>query len=206
MFERCVDVPGTAANIGASLKDSAWRDLVEAQGDTFIPLCHEMPGIMGEAALVLLDQAAARFSSSVPQRAAFKAYWLTRLHVANIRGVAETIQENLPFARDLPFGPRANTEFFVSHPPPFPEHFDQASAGRRPVNSSLQVQQQWLPTANCPVHVQLAGGGNSTQRDAHYIDPLAPLGAGAGLGVCVFPFFRCIVLDDDDFNINGDEF
>jgi hypothetical protein len=157
MFERCVDVPGSAANYGAHVKETAWSDLVEAQGDTFIPLCHEMPGIIGEAALVLLDQAAARFSSSAPQKSSFTAFWLTRLHIANVRGVAETIQANLPVYRDLPFGSRADSEFFIAHPSPFPAHFDQAPVSRRPRDPASQ-----LPHDNPPVHVQPADDERGT--------------------------------------------
>jgi hypothetical protein len=156
MFERCVDVPGTAAIHGARLKDTAWKDLVEAQGDSFLPLCHEMPGFIGEAALVLLNQAAARFSPAQPQRNAFTAFWLMRLHIANIRGVADTIQESLPFHPELPFGPRAEREFFIAHPSPSPGFFDQASLSRRPRDPPLQIPQLPLPP------VQLADTDSDT--------------------------------------------
>jgi len=149
MFKKCVDYPGSAAIKGEGDKDKKWNDLVESQGDTFIPLCHEIPGIIGEAALSLLDKASARFSSSLPQRNAFKAYWLTRLHVANIRGVAETIQLNLPlYAVDHSLHHRHGL-FFHDHLSPFPAHFDQVPAPR-PQATSLDLQgTQRLPV--CPL-------------------------------------------------------
>ena len=57
-----------------TLKDNAWKGLVEAQGDVFVPLCHEMGGIMGDAALDLLSKAAARYSPITAQQNAFKCF------------------------------------------------------------------------------------------------------------------------------------
>jgi len=133
MYEKCVDAPGSAAAKEAQTKDNAWKELVECQGDVFIPLCHEMPGLVGEAAMSLLDQAAARFSPSASQQNAFSMFWLARLHVANARGVAATIMESLPSYAESPFRPRHLTNSVQAFPSPFPSHFEQSALGRRPV-------------------------------------------------------------------------
>ena len=138
VFTRCSETPGTAADLGANFKNKSWKEIVELQGDTFIPLCHETPGFIGDAALHLLGRAAARFSSSNPQRNAFKTFWLTRLHVANIRGVAETIQQHMPFYADDPFSQRY-TEEFHSHPSPFAEFFNQVPCASRPVSRNMRA-------------------------------------------------------------------
>ena len=63
-----------------------------------------LPSSRSDQILVaLLDEAAARYTPSVPQQNAFKGYWLARLHVANVRGVAETIERNLPSYAAHPF-------------------------------------------------------------------------------------------------------
>ena len=44
-----------------------------------------------------LNRAATKFAQTLPQRNAFKVYWLQRLHVTNTRGVADVIIQRLPF-------------------------------------------------------------------------------------------------------------
>eukprot|EP00615_Pteridomonas_danica_P014473 CAMPEP_0114391982 /NCGR_PEP_ID=MMETSP0102-20121206/10486_1 /TAXON_ID=38822 ORGANISM="Pteridomonas danica, Strain PT" /NCGR_SAMPLE_ID=MMETSP0102 /ASSEMBLY_ACC=CAM_ASM_000212 /LENGTH=120 /DNA_ID=CAMNT_0001550993 /DNA_START=375 /DNA_END=734 /DNA_ORIENTATION=+ len=61
-----------AADRGAAEKNRKWLGHTIAQGDIFMPLCHEHPGTMGEGALAVLERAAAHFSSSMAQRGAFK--------------------------------------------------------------------------------------------------------------------------------------
>ena len=115
---------------------------MEAQGDVFVPLCHEMGGIMGDAALDLLGKAAARYSPTTAQQNAFKCFWLTRLHLTNIRGVAETIQANLPFYADSPPPRNCNgAEFFIHHPSPLPAHLGHLVADRRPASAPLPWHQ-----------------------------------------------------------------
>ena len=74
VFTRCSETPGTAGDLGANSKNKSWKGIAELQGNTFIPLCHETPGFIGDAALHLHGRAAARFSSSNPQRNAFKTF------------------------------------------------------------------------------------------------------------------------------------
>ena len=88
---RCGQTAGLAASHGADLKDRAWLEKVHLQGDQFIPLCHEHPGLIGDEALALIHRASKRFSSSPPAQGGFRTYWLRRLHMANTRGTAEII-------------------------------------------------------------------------------------------------------------------
>ena len=100
----CSYVPGHAADLGATTKDNDWLDLVTQQGDLFQALCHEHPGRIGTVALYALNRAATKFAQTLPQRNAFKTYWLQRLHVTNTRGVADVIIQRLPF-EDQIFAP-----------------------------------------------------------------------------------------------------
>ena len=77
--KNCSQQMGYAATSGANDKDDKWIGYTLAQGDIFQAICHEHPGRMGEGAMAALDRAAARFAPTVPQRNAFKTYWLQRL-------------------------------------------------------------------------------------------------------------------------------
>ena len=59
---------------------------------------NEHPGFIGEGALALLDRAAARFATTMPQRNAFKTFWLQRIHLTNTRGTANLIISRMPFS------------------------------------------------------------------------------------------------------------
>ena len=121
--DKSITSPGSAADRGTNDKERAWLELVEAQGDSFMALCHEFPGLIGDSALGLLDRAAARYSSSNKQRSAFKAYWLMRLHITHTRGVAETLRHRFPFHDDSHFSHFDSGSFLV-HRSPFPETLD----------------------------------------------------------------------------------
>jgi len=58
------------------------------------------PGIISDGALALLDSAAGKFSPTATGRAAFKTYWLQRLHITNTQGTADFLNFKLPFALD----------------------------------------------------------------------------------------------------------
>ena len=92
---------GTAAEAGATAKDDKWKDLVLAQGDSFIALAHEDGGRMGEPALGLINHLAHRFGSTKTERAVFTNYALQRLHITSQRGVAALCRKLQP----LPLGP-----------------------------------------------------------------------------------------------------
>ena len=69
----------------------------------FLPSgCHEHQGIISDDALALLDSAAEQFSPTATGRTAFKAYWLPRLHITNLRRTADILNHKLPFAAELP--------------------------------------------------------------------------------------------------------
>ena len=92
---------GTAAEAGATAKDDKWKDLVLAQGDSFIALAHEDGGRMGEPALGLINHLAHRFGSIKTEHAIFTNYALQRLHITSQRGVAALCRKLQP----LPLGP-----------------------------------------------------------------------------------------------------
>ena len=121
--DNSITSPGSAADRGTNDKERAWLELVEAQGDSFMALCHESPGLIGDSGLGLLDRAAARYSSSNKQRSAFKAYWLMRLHITHTRGVAETLRHRFPFHDDSHLSHFDSGSFLV-HRSPFPETLD----------------------------------------------------------------------------------
>jgi hypothetical protein len=89
-------VPGHANNRGQIEKDRKFYDIVHSQGDQFIPLCHEHPGCMGAPAVALVDRCAERFSTSRPQQAVFKSYWLSILHFTVVKGTADLVKKHLP--------------------------------------------------------------------------------------------------------------
>ena len=98
VIDRCGSEPGHAALDGANEKEKKWKNALATQGDLFLPICHERGGgLIGDAALALLDQAAEKYSPLCRGRAAFKAFWLPRLHVTNARGTADVLNAKLPF-------------------------------------------------------------------------------------------------------------
>jgi hypothetical protein len=97
-FKQCCQTQGHASNLGAISKDRDWANISSAQGDQFQPICHEHPGFIGEGALALLDRAAARYATTMPQRNAFKTFWLQRIHLTNTRGTANLIISRMPFS------------------------------------------------------------------------------------------------------------
>jgi hypothetical protein len=125
IFPICCDTKGHAANLGVAAKDSAWLQLVHAQGDQFQAICHEHPGLINEGALALLKKAASRFGSTRQHSEAFKVYWLQRLHLANTIGTAEIIFQRLPITTEsmLPNTcphPPLNATLPLAHPNPHP--------------------------------------------------------------------------------------
>ena len=114
--------PGFAADLGTKEKNRNWLDLVEAQGDSFLAICHEFPGLFGDGALSLLDKAAARYSSSDKQRRAFKAFWLMRIHITHSRGVVETIRHRFPFHIEDSFS-HPNSGYFHANRSPSPKRW-----------------------------------------------------------------------------------
>ncbi len=90
--------------------------MLRSQGDNFLAICHEHPGIISDGALALLDSAAGKFSPTATGRAAFKTYWLQRLHITNTRGTADLLNFKLPFALDQPVTSQAISPFIQHFP------------------------------------------------------------------------------------------
>ena len=56
-YIRGSSLPGAAADAGANEKIDDWRELVDAQGDAFVPIAQEDGGCLNQAALDLFDEA-----------------------------------------------------------------------------------------------------------------------------------------------------
>ena len=103
---------GIAADAGALDKDRHWQQAVQLQGDSFIPLCHEFPGLIGQDALLLLSQSVSLLldhaggtplcSRSTKARDAFRTHWLQRLHMTNTRGAADVILARRTLSLHIP--------------------------------------------------------------------------------------------------------
>ena len=89
-------LPGAAADAGANEKIDNWRELVDAQGDAFIPIAHEDGGCLNQAALDLFDEAVRRAGGSAGEKQAFRVFWRQRIAVANAKGVASVIRHRTP--------------------------------------------------------------------------------------------------------------
>ena len=76
---------------GAARKNEAWLNQTLLQGDTFIPICHEVGGRQGAQANDLLDKICMSAGGSLSNRTAFKVCALQRQHAATFRGVAAVI-------------------------------------------------------------------------------------------------------------------
>ena len=129
--KNCSHQMGYAATSGANDKDAKWIGHTLAQGDMFQAICHEHPGRMGDGAIAALDRAASRFAPTIPQRNAFKTYWLQRLHMTNTRGVAELIFQQMPFCE----GDEVIPPFAV--PSPFPTTMELAHPNPRPISHHI---------------------------------------------------------------------
>jgi hypothetical protein len=117
-LDACCAMPGRAAQLGVQEKENNWLNLLRSQGDNFLAICHEHPGIISDGALALLDSAAGKFSPTASGRAAFKAFWLPRLHITNTRGTADLLNFKLPFAVNQPVTSQGISPF-IQHPSPF---------------------------------------------------------------------------------------
>ena len=89
-------LPGAAADAGANEKIDNWRELVDAQGDAFIPIAQEDGGCLNQAALDLFDEAVRRAGGSAGEKQAFRVFWRQRIAVANAKGVASVIRHRTP--------------------------------------------------------------------------------------------------------------
>jgi hypothetical protein len=118
-------IPGHGADWGAGEKNDKWEEEARHQGDTFIPLCHEVGGRLGEPAKDLVDLLA-RSAGVGPEREAFKTYALQRLRALTFSGVARIILARPPF-RTGPEVPPARGALPLASPPPRPAHRGRSS-------------------------------------------------------------------------------
>ena len=112
--DACCITPGFAAQQGVLEKERSWLELLKSQGDNFLAICHEHSGTISDGALALLDMAAGKFSPTSAGRAAFKAFWLSRLYITNSRGTADLINAKLPFLTNSHISTQA-TSSFIQH-------------------------------------------------------------------------------------------
>ena len=124
---RGASLPGAAADAGANEKIDRWRELVYAQGDSFIPIAQEDGGCLNQAALDLFGEAARRAGGSSGERQAFRVFWRQRIAVANAKGVATTIRHRTPICSGV-------------HWPIQPHHFSNLDfcPPARPTNTDSQ--------------------------------------------------------------------
>ena len=76
-------------------------------------LCHERGGLISDGALNLLRLASLKFSPSPNAQTAYTTFWLSRLHIANTRGVTDVINAKLPLLPDQPLTTQASSSFVV---------------------------------------------------------------------------------------------
>ena len=93
--------PGAAADAGAKEKIKKWGSYVDAQGDSFIPLCIEAGGRVGPPVEDFIDRITQKIGNTTAEKGAFKTYCWQRIYMASQLGVAKTIRANAPF----PCGP-----------------------------------------------------------------------------------------------------
>ena len=98
LVTRAATTPGFAADDGATDKLKAWEPHVRAQGDIIHPICMEDGGYFSEGGHELFDLACRSLGSTKGEASAFYTYWRQRLATTNIRGVAKTILQRIPFA------------------------------------------------------------------------------------------------------------
>ena len=65
IVEKASTTSGVAANKGEALKNKDWKELLDTQGDPFLPICHERGGLISDGALNLLRLASLQFSPSL---------------------------------------------------------------------------------------------------------------------------------------------
>ena len=77
-------------------KHAAWAALCASEGHISYPIASECTGRPCENTLALFETAAGRAGGSAGEQAAFTTYWRQRLGIVAIKGVAETILNNMP--------------------------------------------------------------------------------------------------------------
>ena len=119
LVNRAAITPGTAADDGVSDKLKAWEPHVRTQGDIILPVCMEDGGYFSEGGHELFDLACKSLGSTKGEATAFYTYYRQRLAITNIRGVAKTILQRIPFCTGLHF-PITPHHFNTVHMGPIP--------------------------------------------------------------------------------------
>ena len=99
VVELAATTPLHAADAGATTKCNNWVhlvQLVQLQGDTFLPLAVEDTGALHEEAVDLLASAASATGSTAGERQAFLTYWRQTMAITTARGVAKVIKSRVP--------------------------------------------------------------------------------------------------------------
>jgi hypothetical protein len=152
--------PGHAADLGAAKKIGDWLELVQRQGDEFVPIAVESGGRVHEDALDLLSEACGAIGGSPGERQALLTYWRQRISMANARGVATVIKDRTPLCIGV-------------HHPVQPHHFSHLPAIPAPLAPQQALHRSALPApAVRPLLRPPAGGGLCL--------PCAPLLRAAG--------------------------
>ena len=139
--------PGHAADLGAAKKMGDWLDLVQRQGDEFVPIAVESGGRVHEDALDLLSEACGAIGGSPGERQALLTYWRQRVSMANARGVAAVIKARTPLCTGV-------------HHPVQPHHFSHQSAIPAPLRPQQTPHQAALPALTAwPLLRPPAGAG-----------------------------------------------
>ncbi len=118
--KRAAEIPGTAADLGATEKRRNWSGPAHSAGFEVAPICVEEGGRLGEACLALIMDLSRTLSTSESDRAAFRTFALQRVHMASQRGIARIINELAPI-RHGPHVIPGPTYFELAPPPPRPQ-------------------------------------------------------------------------------------
>ena len=113
-------LPGYAADQGAIMKLRDWIQPTQAAGQSFIPVCVEEGGRLGDGTHRVIDLFSLPLNSTTTDKGAFKTYALQRLHLTNLRGVARVINALKP----IPANPHVvvfPTSYELAPPPPRPQ-------------------------------------------------------------------------------------
>ena len=151
--------PGHAADLGAAKKMGDWLDLVQRQGDEFVPIAVESGGRVHEDALDLLSEACGAIGGSPGERQALLTYWRQRVSMANARGVAAVIKARTPLCTGVHHPCSRTTSPSSGYPGSAAASADAApggTSGSYGVASATPSCWRWVLSA---VHAHFTDGG-----------------------------------------------
>lgn len=138
-------VPAHAAHQGQKKKEADWSEIAHYSGCAFAPLAVEDGGRLGPALVNLISRSILSYSTSNREAALSMVSARQRIHVANIKGVADTILRN-----PAPRAPPGFRSPLVPHPridlpPAIPRAFRDSPLPRREDYVSLPWALQMAP-------------------------------------------------------------